>query len=87
MLALLAVPLSKSRPRQGRYGKLAVGVLVFIIYFNLIGAAKVWVERGQIDPAIGIWGVHAVMALIALSMVAAQHGWLQRLWPSRWWAS
>ena len=34
ILAIIAVPLSKSQPRQGRYGKLAVGLLVFIIYFN-----------------------------------------------------
>lgn len=87
VLALLAVPLSKSQPRQGRYGKLAVGVLVFIIYFNLIGATKAWVEREQIDPRIGIWSVHVVMAIVALVMVGSQNGWFSRLRPSRWWPS
>ncbi|MEL6950339.1 MAG: LPS export ABC transporter permease LptF [Pseudomonadota bacterium] len=87
VLALLAVPLSRSQPRQGRYGKLAIGVLVFIIYFNLIGAAKVWVEREQIDPRIGIWFVHAAMAFIAMAMVASQNGWFGRFRPSRWLAS
>ena len=34
LLALLAVPLARSRPREGRYGRIAIGMLVFIIYFN-----------------------------------------------------
>ena len=42
LLALLAVPLARSRPREGRYGRIAVGLLVFIIYFNLLSAAKAW---------------------------------------------
>lgn len=84
ILALLAVPLSKSQPRQGRYGKLALGVLVFIIYFNLLGAAKVWVERGDLIPEIGIWSVHASMLLVALLLLAEQNGIFQRLRPSRW---
>ena len=60
---------------------------MFIIYLNLIGAAKVWVEREQLDPRIGIWSVHVAMAIVALAMVAAQNGWLARLRPSRWLAS
>lgn len=84
VLALLAVPLSRTQPRQGRYGKLAIGVLVFIIYFNLLGAAKVWVEREQIIPALGIWSVHGAMLIVALALLANQNGWLSWLHPRRW---
>ena len=52
LLAFLAVPLAKSRPRQGRYGKMMAGVMVYFIYFNLLGAAQVWVEQGELAPAI-----------------------------------
>ncbi|MEL6869872.1 MAG: LPS export ABC transporter permease LptF [Pseudomonadota bacterium] len=79
VLALLAVPLSKTQPRQGRYGKLAVGILVFIIYFNLLGAAKVWVERGDLPASIGIWCVHFVMVVAALFMMGLQNGWFNGL--------
>ena len=81
VLALLAVPLSRSQPRQGRYGKLAAGVLVFIIYFNLLGAAKVWVEREAVPAPFGMWTVHALMACVALLMMGAQYGWWWRLLP------
>ncbi|MEM6820013.1 MAG: LPS export ABC transporter permease LptF [Pseudomonadota bacterium] len=79
VLALLAVPLSRSQPRQGRYGKLAVGVLVFIIYFNLMGAAKVWVERDTVPREVGMWFVHVLMLGIGLTLLGTQYGWFKFL--------
>ncbi len=75
ILAILAVPLSRTRPRQGRYGKIAVGLLVFIIYFNLMSAARAWLESGDVPVAVGIWWVHGVMLLFALILLSAQNGW------------
>lgn len=79
ILAILAVPLSRSRPRAGRYGRLAIGLLVFIIYLNLMSAAKAWIEQSVIPPALGIWWVHAAVLLFALSLLAIQNGWFGRL--------
>ncbi|MEL7024468.1 MAG: LPS export ABC transporter permease LptF [Pseudomonadota bacterium] len=79
VLAILAVPLSRSQPRQGRYGKLAVGVLVFIIYFNLMGAGKVWVERDSVPRELGMWFIHGIMLLMAILMLGSQYGWFRRL--------
>ncbi|HHJ81400.1 MAG TPA: LPS export ABC transporter permease LptF, partial [Candidatus Tenderia electrophaga] len=36
LLAVLAVFLSRSNPRQGRYAKLFLGILVYIVYSNLL---------------------------------------------------
>ena len=74
VLAVLAVPLSRSQPRQGRYGRLAIGLLVFIIYFNLMSAGKAWLEQGSVAPAVGIWWVHALMLFAALVMLGLQNG-------------
>jgi lipopolysaccharide export system permease protein len=79
VLAVLAVPLSRSQPRQGRYGRIAVGLLVFIIYFNLMSAARAWLENGTVPTAIGIWWVHAVMFGLALVLLGFQNGWHRRL--------
>jgi lipopolysaccharide export system permease protein len=79
ILAILAVPLSRSRPREGRYGRLALGLLVFIIYLNLMSAAKAWVEQGTISPALGIWWVHGSMLLFALVLLGMQNGYHRRL--------
>ena len=64
VLTLIAVPLSKLRPRQGRYGRVGFAILVYFVYSNLLTAAKVWVEKGELSPLIGVWWVH----LLALSL-------------------
>jgi lipopolysaccharide export system permease protein len=75
ILTVLAVPLSRSAPRQGRYGGLAAGVLIYIIYVDLLAAAKVWVEREQIPGFVGLWWVHALFLLIGLSLLIRQFGY------------
>lgn len=67
LLALLAVPLSRSSPREGRYGRLFVGILVYIVYNNLLSMAKSSVGKGEVSPWLGLWWVHAlVIALLLL---------------------
>jgi lipopolysaccharide export system permease protein len=78
ILALLAVPLSRSQPRQGRYGRIAVGLLVFIVYFNLLSAGKAWLEQGSVPPAIGLWWAHALMLLLAIGLLGSHNGWFRR---------
>ncbi|MFQ5982668.1 MAG: LPS export ABC transporter permease LptF [Woeseiaceae bacterium] len=79
ILAILAVPLSRSQPRQGRYGRLAVGLLVFIIYFNLLSAGKAWVEQEAMPAGVGLWWVHGVMIGLAAVMLGYQSGVHRRL--------
>ena len=83
ILALIAVPLSRSQPRQGRYGRLAIGLLVFIIYFNLLSAGKAWLEQGKVSGTVGLWWVHAVMLSIAIVLLALQNGVHRRLFGWR----
>lgn len=79
ILAIFAVPLARSQPRAGRYGRLAIGLLVFIVYFNLLSAAKAWVEKGEVDPALGLWWVHGAFLLTALGLLAVQNSMHRRL--------
>ena len=74
VLTFLAVPLARSQPRQGRYGKLALGILVYVIYFNLLAAAKVWVEQGRLSPWIGLWWVHALVVVLGLALYGVHNG-------------
>ncbi len=72
LLALLAVFLSRSSPRQGRYAKFFLGILVYIIYSNLLGVAKTWVEKGKVDALIGVWWVHLLL-MIVIAVLMVQH--------------
>ena len=66
ILVFLAVPLSKSSPREGQYGGLVIGVLIYLVYVNLLGAAKVWFEQGDSPLELGIWWVHGCFAVFLI---------------------
>ncbi len=74
VLALLAVPLSRSSPREGRYARLGVGLLLYIVYTNLLSIAQVWVAHQVVPDWVGMWWVHAVAALFALLLLVRQSG-------------
>jgi lipopolysaccharide export system permease protein len=78
VLTLLAVPLSKLRPRQGRFARVWIAILIYFLYSNLVSAGKVWLERGRIPEQFGLWWVHAVIAGIALLVILAP-SWIARL--------
>lgn len=67
ILAIIALPLSKTSARQGRYTKLGLALLIYVIYTNLLNASRVWIERGEIPYAIGLWWVHGTMFLLAVA--------------------
>jgi len=69
VLTLVAVPLSKLRPRQGRYARVGFAIVVYFVYSNLLSAAKIWVEKGDLPPEIGVWWVHAAALALGLYLV------------------
>jgi lipopolysaccharide export system permease protein len=69
VLTLVAVPLSRLRPRQGRYARVGFALVAYFIYSNLLSASKVWVEKGDLPPAIGVWWVHAAALSVGLFLV------------------
>jgi lipopolysaccharide export system permease protein len=74
VLAMLAVPLSRSAPREGRYAKVGIGLLVYIVYFNVLLIARVWVEHRVTPEWAGLWWVHGIAAALALLLLVRQSG-------------
>jgi len=64
VLAVLAVPLSRTSPRQGRFARLIPGILIFQLYITLLMEARSIVEQGDAGAWI-IWLIHIVGLLIA----------------------
>jgi lipopolysaccharide export system permease protein len=77
LLAIIAVPLARLRPRQGRYARVGFAVLIFFVYINLIIAGKVWIVRGTMPAWLGLWWVHAVVGLLAFVILQVPR-WLAR---------
>jgi lipopolysaccharide export system permease protein len=68
VVALLALPLSRSTQRQSPYGKLVLAFVVYTFYLSLQGAAEKWMADAVTPAWLGIWWVHLSMALIALTL-------------------
>jgi lipopolysaccharide export system permease protein len=78
-LMLLAVPLSRSRPREGRYARLGIGMLIYITYANTLAIARVWFERELVPAWLGLWWVHAVLAFVGMILLAREAGLFVRV--------
>lgn len=74
VLAMLAVPLARLRPRQGRYARIWLAIVVYFVYFSLASAGKVWITRGTLPVALGLWWVHALVVLLTLAVILAPAG-------------
>ncbi len=79
MLSMLAVALSRTSSRQGRYAKLLVAVLIYFIYSNALGIARHFVESQVLPPSVGIWPVHGVMLLFVFALFLISGGAHRRL--------
>ena len=62
LIALLAVPMRRVSPRQGRFTKLIPAVLVFIGYFIALEFCRDRMADGDLSPAFGLWWVHGLFA-------------------------
>jgi lipopolysaccharide export system permease protein len=74
LLALLAVPLGRSSPREGKYARVGLGLLIYMIYWNSLAIARVWVEREVVPPWLGVWWVHAAVLGLAVLLLMRQSG-------------
>ena len=86
LLALLAVPLAKLKPRQGRYARVWQGIVIYFVYMSLLSAAKVWLEQGIAPQLLGLWWVHGLLLFPLLLRVLRPWRMWQRV-PRQAWGS
>lgn len=67
LLAILGIPLSRMRPRQGRYAKMLTAVLVYTGYYSLENMIRVWVSQGMLPKVPGVWLAPAVLGVIVFT--------------------
>lgn len=72
IVVLMAVPLSKVNPRQGRYLKMLPAILMHLTYLALMMAVKGAIEKGRLPEEVGLLWVHVVFLVI---------GFLLNYWP------
>ena len=74
LLAALAVPLSQTSPRQGSYIRLGLGLLMYIVFTNLLQVGKSWITQDKVPAVVGLWWVYAIMLCLVIALLMHQLG-------------
>jgi len=69
VVTVLAVPLSRVNPRQGRFLKLLPAVLLYMAYLALLIAGRGMLDKGKIPMALGLWWIHGIFLAIGLLLL------------------
>jgi lipopolysaccharide export system permease protein len=63
---LLAVPLSRTNPRQGRFFKMFPAIILYFLYYAFLGNVSSAMNNGKWPIFPGLWVVHAVFIFLAV---------------------
>jgi lipopolysaccharide export system permease protein len=75
IVAFMALPLSHTDPRSGRYSKLALALILYLVYSNLLGVGNTWILQEKVPVWIGTWWVH-IIAIIVTFYLLKRSGYL-----------
>lgn len=70
ILVLLAIPLGRVEPREGRFARIAPGIVLCFLYLVLLSGARSAVESGQLAVIPGLFLVH--LGFLLLSLILAR---------------
>ncbi len=83
LLGMLAVPLARSAPKERRYLRLVVAIVIYFAYYNAVNLLAAFVDQGRIPVWVGPWPAHALMAaLIAILSLRQIGGGLRKRFRS-----
>ena len=81
IVTLLAVPLARVNPRQGRFLKLLPAVLLYMTYLGVLIAVRGAMDKGRIESMLALWWVHLAFLLLGLALLYREP--LQLAWARR----
>jgi lipopolysaccharide export system permease protein len=75
IISLIALALSKTNHRQGRYVKMLPAFLIYIVYIVSLTAARDALEKGDIPLQFGLWWVHGLFLVLAIVLLYGGSWW------------
>jgi lipopolysaccharide export system permease protein len=70
LLALLAVPLARSAPRESRFRNFAIALTVYVGVFSMTSILRTWIEQGTLGAIPGLWTAFVVEAILLAVLVS-----------------
>lgn len=74
VVAMIAVPLSHTSPRRGRFWKMFPGFVVAVFYLSGLTVARSYVEDGHSLGSLGMWWVHLAFLALAIALLWWNNG-------------
>lgn len=78
LMALMAISLSRTKPRQGRFATLLPLTLVFILIFYGGNVCRTLVANGTIPVTPGLWLMPFLMSIAVMLLIARDFSLLQK---------
>ena len=69
ILALIAIPLCRVKPRDGRFAKILPGLGIYLLYTMLLITSRSAMEDGKLPLWLGMWPVHIGAFLIGMFLI------------------
>lgn len=69
VVVLLAVPLSRTNPRQGRFAKLLPAILLYFGYLMSLNTARASIESGDLSADVTLIPVHLIFLMFGIVLV------------------
>ena len=73
VIALMAIPLSRVNPRQGRFTRLVPGMIICFLYIISLSSARSSLASKNMPIEVGMWWVHGIFILITYGIF--RMGW------------
>ncbi|MGH1469700.1 MAG: LPS export ABC transporter permease LptF [Cellvibrionaceae bacterium] len=74
IVTFIAVPMSHTNPRQGRFVKMLPAFFLFMSYLGLLVVAKGWVEEQKLSTSVGLWPIHGMYLCLGLALMWWNNG-------------
>lgn len=69
IVTLMALPLSRTSPREGRFARVLPAMVLYMIYLISLNAARGAMEDGDLSPLPGLWAIHGVFVTLGVAFM------------------
>jgi len=69
LLALIAVPLARSAPRESRMRNVTIALVAYIALFAMVSVLRTFIEQGRLGAIPGLWTAYVLQAALLAILV------------------
>lgn len=72
IVAIIALAMSRTNHRKGRYSKMLPAVILYLLYLVLMSTVRSGIEDGKIAASVGFWPLHGLFLVIGVLLLYYQ---------------